>query len=44
MTLCLFCMHVLAVTEKVTVWKASVAGSSGNENVVGLKSDGFSVL
>lgn len=40
MTLCLFCMHVLAVTEKVTVWKASVAGSSGNENVVGLKSDG----
>ena len=43
--LCFFCMNVLAVTEKVTVWKASASGSSGSELVKGLKnadgSDGF---
>lgn len=33
----LFCMNVLAVTEKVTVWKASVSGSSGSVLVKGLK-------
>ena len=35
--LCFFCMNVLAVTEKVTVWKASALGSSGSEHVQGLK-------
>lgn len=35
--LCLLSMNVLAVTEKVTVWKASVSGSSGSEQVKGLK-------
>ena len=30
-------MNVLAVTEKVTVWKASASGSSGSELVKGLK-------
>ena len=35
--LCFFCMNVLAVTEKVTVWKASAKGSSGSELVKGLK-------
>ena len=30
-------MNVLAVTEKVTVWKASAFGSSGSELVKGLK-------
>ena len=43
--LCFFCMNVLAVTEKVTVWKASASGSSGSEHVKGLKnadgSEGF---
>lgn len=43
--LCFFCMNVLAVTEKVTVWKASASGSSGSEHVQGLKNadgkDGF---
>lgn len=33
----LFCMNVLAVNEKVTVWKASASGSSGSEHVKGLK-------
>lgn len=33
--LCFFCMNVLAVTEKVTVWKASALGSSGSEHVKG---------
>ena len=33
--LCFFCMNVLAVTEKVTVWKASASGSSGSEHVKG---------
>lgn len=35
--LCFFCMNVLAVTEKVTVWKASASGSSGSGHVKGLK-------
>lgn len=35
--LCFFCMNVLAVTDKVTVWKASASGSSGSEHVKGLK-------
>lgn len=35
--LCLLSMNVLAVTEKVTVWKASASGSSGDELVKGLK-------
>lgn len=35
--LCFFCMNVLAVNEKVTVWKASAKGSSGSELVKGLK-------
>lgn len=35
--LCLLSMNVLAVTEKVTVWKASAFGSSGSEHVKGLK-------
>lgn len=35
--LCFFCMNVLAVTKKVTVWKASASGSSGSELVKGLK-------
>ena len=35
--LCFFCMNVLAVTDKVTVWKASAKGSSGSELVKGLK-------
>lgn len=35
--LCFFCMNVLAVTEKETVWKASAKGSSGSELVKGLK-------
>ena len=35
--LCLLSMNVLAVTEKVTVWKASAFGSSGSELVKGLK-------
>lgn len=35
--LCFFCMNVLAVTEKVTVWKASASGSSGSKLVKGLK-------
>ena len=35
--LCLLSMNVLAVTEKVTVWKASASGSSGSELVKGLK-------
>lgn len=35
--LCLLSMNVLAVTEKVTVWKASASGSSGGEQVKGLK-------
>lgn len=35
--LCFFCMNVLAVTEKVTVWKASALDSSGSEHVQGLK-------
>ena len=35
--LCLLSMNVLAVTEKVTVWKASASGSSGSEMVKGLK-------
>lgn len=43
--LCLLSMNVLAVTEKVTVWKASASDSSGDELVKGLKnadgSDGF---
>ena len=34
--LCFFCMNVLAVNDKVTVWKASVSGSSGSELVKGL--------
>lgn len=33
----LFCMNVLAVNDKVTVWKASALGSSGSELVKGLK-------
>ena len=35
--LCLLSMNVLAVTEKVTVWKASAFGSSGSEHVKGWK-------
>lgn len=35
--LCLLSMNVLAVTEKVTVWKASAFGTSGSELVKGLK-------
>lgn len=35
--LCLLSMNVLAVTEKVTVWKASASGSSGDKLVKGLK-------
>lgn len=35
--LCFFCMNVLAVNVKVTVWKASASGSSGSELVKGLK-------
>lgn len=35
--LCLLSMNVLAVTEKVTVWKASAFDSSGDELVKGLK-------
>ena len=35
--LCLLSMNVLAVTEKVTVWKAFASGSSGSELVKGLK-------
>lgn len=35
--LCFFCMNVLAVNEKVPVWKASASGSSGSEHVKGLK-------
>lgn len=35
--LCLLSMNVLAVTEKVTVWKASASSSSGSELVKGLK-------
>lgn len=35
--LCLLSMNVLAVTKKVTVWKASASGSSGSELVKGLK-------
>lgn len=35
--LCFFCMNVLAVNDKVTVWKASAKGSSGSELVKGLK-------
>lgn len=35
--LCLLSMNVLAVTEKVTVWKASAFGSSGSELVKGLE-------
>lgn len=35
--LCLLSMNVLAVTEKVTVWKASASGSSGSELVKGLR-------
>lgn len=35
--LCLLSMNVLAVTEKVTVWKASAFGSSGSELVKGLR-------
>ena len=31
--LCLLSMNVLAVTEKVTVWKASASGSSGDINM-----------
>lgn len=34
--LCFFCMNVLAVNDKVTVWKASAKGSSGSEHVNGL--------
>lgn len=33
--LCFFCMNVLAVNDKVTVWKASALGSSGSEHVKG---------
>lgn len=49
--LCFFCMNVLAVNDKVTVWKASASGSSGSEHVKGLKnadgkdgSDAFQVF
>lgn len=35
--LCLLSMNVLAVTEMVTVWKASAFGSSGSELVKGLE-------
>ncbi len=35
--LCFFCMNVLAVNDKVKVWKASAKGSSGSELVKGLK-------
>lgn len=35
--LCFFCMNVLAVNDKVTVWKASASGSSGSELVKGWK-------
>lgn len=35
--LCLLSMNVLAVTEKVTVWKASASGFSGSELVKGLR-------
>ena len=35
--LCFFCMNVLAVNDKVTVWKASALGSSGSEHVKGWK-------
>ena len=35
--LCFFCMNVLAVNDKVPVWKASALGSSGSELVKGLK-------
>ena len=35
--LCLLSMNVLAMTKKVTVWKASASGSSGSEMVKGLK-------
>lgn len=35
--LCLLSMNVLAVTKKVTVWKASAFDSSGSELVKGLK-------
>lgn len=35
--LCLLSMNVLAVTKKVTVWKASASDSSGDELVKGLK-------
>lgn len=35
--LCLLSMNVLAVTEKVTVWKASASSSSGSKLVKGLK-------
>jgi len=37
--LCFFCMNVLAVTEKVPVWKASASGSSGSEHVKGWKNE-----
>lgn len=33
--LCFFCMNVLAVTDKVTVWEASASGSSGSKHVMG---------
>ena len=35
--LCFLSMNVLAVTEKVTIWKASASGFSGSEQVLGLK-------
>mgnify|MGYP001039122025 FL=1 len=35
--LCFLSMNVLAVTEKVTIWKASASGVSGSEHVLGLK-------
>ena len=45
--LCFFCMNVLAVNDKVPVWKASASGSSGSEHVKGWKnadgSDGSDV-
>lgn len=41
--LCFFCMNVLAVNDKVTVWKASAKGSSGSELVKGLKNADGSV-
>jgi len=49
--LCFFCMNVLAVNDKVTVWKASAKGSSVSEHVKGWKnadgsegSDAFQVF